>query len=92
MSELTSHGLLQPSLFDRMSGKYGLEHSPGYLMMDALSYFTSPYLYNPLNYNPLKIVLEEIVEFERLRREADDQTVSLRNQCTQRQGQSVQSR
>jgi len=69
LSELTSHGLLQPSLLDRMSGKYGLEHSPGYLMIDALSYFTSPYLYNPLNYNPLRIVLEEVVEFERLRRE-----------------------
>jgi NTE family protein len=36
--------------------------------MDVLSYFTSPYLYNPLNYNPLRDVLEETVDFERLRR------------------------
>jgi NTE family protein len=70
MSEMTSHGLMQPSLLDRMSGKFGLEHSPGYLMMDALSYFTSPYLYNPLDYNPLRIVLKEMIDFERLRREA----------------------
>ena len=69
MSERTSHGMLQPSLIDKMSGKFGLEHSPGYLFMDTLSYFTSPYLFNPLNYNPLKDVLEEIVDFERLRRQ-----------------------
>jgi NTE family protein len=69
LSDMTSHGILQPSMFDRMSGKFGLAHSPGYLFMDALSYFTSPYLYNPLDYNPLRIVLDEIVDFERLRRE-----------------------
>ncbi len=70
MSDMTSHGLMQPSLIDRMTGNFGLEHSPGYLFMDAVSYFTSPYLYNPLNYNPLRIVLDEIVDFERLRRES----------------------
>jgi NTE family protein len=70
MSDMTSHGLMQPSLIDKMTGNFGLEHSPGYLFMDAVSYFTSPYLYNPLNYNPLRIVLDEIVDFERLRRES----------------------
>jgi NTE family protein len=67
MSETTSHGMMQPSLVDKMSGKFGLDHSPGYLFMDALSYFTSPYFYNPLNFNPLKSVLKEVVDFERLR-------------------------
>ncbi len=69
MSDRTSHGMLQPSLIDKMSGKFGLEHSPGYLFMNTLGYFTSPYLYNPLNYNPLKAVLEQIVDFERLSRQ-----------------------
>src|ERR1700693_1888772 len=36
MSETTSHGMLQPSWIDKMNGKFGLEHSPGYLFMDAL--------------------------------------------------------
>jgi hypothetical protein len=36
-------------------------------MQDALSYISSPYLYNPLNYNLLREVLEEVVDFERLR-------------------------
>jgi NTE family protein len=69
LSESTSHGFMQPSLLDRISGKYGLDHSPGYLFMDALSYFTSPYLYNPLNLNPLRDVLAQTVDFDRLRRE-----------------------
>jgi NTE family protein len=53
-------------LLDKFSGNFGLEHSPGYLFLDAMSYFTSPYLYNPLNYSPLRDVLEEVIDFERL--------------------------
>ena len=45
-----------------MNGKFGLEHTPGYLFMDALMYFTSPYFYNPLNRNPIKDALEEIAQ------------------------------
>jgi NTE family protein len=69
MSEATSHGLMQPSLLDKLSGKFGLDHSPGYIFMDAVSYFTSPYFYNPMNYDPLRNVLAGIVDFDRLRRQ-----------------------
>lgn len=69
MSDKVSHGMLQPSLLDKLTGNFGLERSPGYLCFHAVSYFASPYLYNPLNYNPLRLVLEEIVDFERLRRQ-----------------------
>jgi NTE family protein len=62
-----SHGPFQASLIDKMSASFGLEHSPGYVLMDALSYFSSPYQYNPFNYNPLKSVLEEVIDFEILR-------------------------
>jgi NTE family protein len=67
MSETTAHGVLQPSLLDRMKGNFGLEYSPGYRFVDALMYFTSPDFFNPLNHNPIRTVLEEIVDFERLR-------------------------
>jgi len=69
-SARTSHGVMQPSLLDKMSGKYGLDHSLGYLFMDALMYFTSPHMYNPFNINPLKSLLEETVDFERLRQQS----------------------
>ena len=59
--------MVQPSLLDRIEGNFGLEYSPGYLFVDALMYFTSPDFFNPLNHNPVKTVLEEIVDFERLR-------------------------
>jgi NTE family protein len=67
MSETTAHGVVQPSLLDRMKGNFGLEYSPGYLFVDALMYFTSPHFFNPLNHNPVRTVLEEIVDFQRLR-------------------------
>jgi NTE family protein len=69
-SKTASNAMLQPSLIDRASGKFGLENSPGYLFMDALSYFTSPYLYNPLNHNPLRNLLEDAIDFERLRQQS----------------------
>lgn len=37
------------------------------LWADIASRFTSPYDFNPLNINPLKEVLEELVDFERVR-------------------------
>jgi NTE family protein len=67
ISAAASHGVFQPSLIDKMNGNFGLEHSPGYLLMGALSCFASPYQLNPFDYNPLKNLLEEIVDFARLR-------------------------
>jgi NTE family protein len=67
MSAAASHGVLQPSLIDRMNGNFGLENSPGYILMSALSYFASPYQLNPFDYNPIKSLIEEMVDFERLR-------------------------
>jgi NTE family protein len=68
LSDKASHGMLQPSWIDKVGGNFGLDHSPGYQLFNVMSYFTSPYLYNPTNYNPLRTVLEEIVDFEALRR------------------------
>jgi NTE family protein len=62
-----SHSPFQPSLFDKMTANFGLEHSPGYVFMEALGYYSSPYQCNPFNYNPLKKLLEEVVDFEHLR-------------------------
>lgn len=70
LSAAASNTMLRPSPLDRMRGNFGLEHSPGYMFVNVLSYFTSPYWYNPLNHNPLKEALEAIVDFERLRHES----------------------
>ena len=69
MSQTASHGFLQPSVIDKMGSDFGLDNSPGYMFMNALTYFSSPYQFNPLDFNPLKCLLEEVVDFERLRRQ-----------------------
>ncbi len=69
VSALASRGVFQPSLFDKANPNFGLEHSPGYLFMESLSYFASPYQMNPLNYNPLKELLAEAINFERVRQQ-----------------------
>ena len=69
ISDAASRGIFSPSPLDKANPGYGLEHSPGYLMMESLSYFASPYQMNPLNYNPFKELLEEVIDFERVRRQ-----------------------
>ncbi len=58
---------LQPSLFDRLTNNQWLEHSPAHLVFDIVSRVLSPYQFNPLNHNPLREVIEQIVDFDRLR-------------------------
>ena len=45
-----------------------IERTPTYWMFDALIRTFSPYQLNPFNFNPLRTVLENHVDFERLRR------------------------
>lgn len=59
---------LQRSPIDRLLGRYNLDHSPGYLMMDWLSRSFSPYDLNPLGHDPLRRVLEAQVDFARVNR------------------------
>jgi NTE family protein len=60
---------LQPSPWDRLTHNHGLDNSPAYAAFDILSRIYSPYQLNPLNINPLKTVLEEVVDFEKLQRD-----------------------
>jgi NTE family protein len=68
-AELARSSPLQPSWYDRLTRNYALTHSPGYLLLDLLSRIFSPYQFNPFNYNPLKSILEQVVDFRRLRHE-----------------------
>ena len=59
---------IQRGLFDRMMGNWRLDHSPSYVTFDFLSRMLSPYQLNPFDYNPLKQVLQEVIEFDTIRR------------------------
>jgi NTE family protein len=52
---------------DRLFGRWSLDHSPGYLLMDTLTRVVSPYDLNPLNLNPVRDLIAEVVDFERVR-------------------------
>jgi NTE family protein len=69
VAELAQSTPLQPSWYDRLARNYGLTYSPGYLFFDMLTRIFSPYELNPFNYNPLKSILEDVIDFERLRRD-----------------------
>jgi NTE family protein len=68
VARIAKSSFLQPSWYDRMTHNHRLEHSPGYFFFDMMSRVFSPYQINPLNYNPLRTVLEEVIDFEGLRR------------------------
>ncbi|HSU62341.1 MAG TPA: patatin-like phospholipase family protein [Burkholderiales bacterium] len=67
ISEAAQPYLLQPSWLDRSRNLGSLDHSPGYLFMDMLSRFFSPYELNPMNHNPLRDVLSKVIDFDALR-------------------------
>jgi NTE family protein len=58
---------LQQSWFDRLFGGYGLEFSPSYQMFDFMTRVLSPYQFNPSDINPLRELLVDSIDFERLR-------------------------
>jgi NTE family protein len=59
---------LQPSWYDQNFGKKGnMDYSFGYKLTELISLYFSPYQLNPLGNNPLKNILLDIVDFDRLR-------------------------
>src|SRR6202041_1614481 len=67
MSDTTSTSIIAPSFFDKMNPNFGLEPSPGYVMVGMISRFMSPYQLNPFDMNPMRDLLNEVVDFERVR-------------------------
>jgi NTE family protein len=67
IAHLASLGPLQPSIFDRLTHNHELTFTPAFVMLDLMTRLFSPYQLNPTNYNPLRGILEQIVDFDRLR-------------------------
>jgi NTE family protein len=57
---------LQRSPLDRLMGRWTLDTSPAYVAMDLMSRVLSPYDLNPLGLNPLRGILAESIDFDRL--------------------------
>jgi len=66
VSEAARYSPIQRSLWDRLSGNFSLDHSPTYLWFEQLTRMYSPYELNPLDLNPLRDLLLETVDFDRV--------------------------
>lgn len=56
--------VIQRTPWDKLTGNWSMNHSPGYLMADMITRLASPYTLNPLGLNPLQDFLNEHVDFE----------------------------
>jgi NTE family protein len=68
VSRAAAFSPLQRSPLDRLLGRWTLDTSPAYVAMDLLTRVLSPYNLNPLGLNPLRDILAESIDFERLAR------------------------
>jgi len=66
VSRAAAFSPLQRSPLDRLMGRWTLDTSPFYILTDLMSRVLSPYDLNPTGYNPLRAVLAESIDFERL--------------------------
>src|SRR5258705_13466128 len=68
VSQAAAFSPLQRSPLDRLMGRWTLDTSPAYLAMDLMARVVSPYDLNPLGLNPLRSILDESIDFDRLAR------------------------
>ena len=66
VSETGQSSPIQRGLLARMMGSWSLTTSPSYVYFDLLSRLASPYDMNPLDYNPLRDLVEELVDFDKV--------------------------
>jgi NTE family protein len=67
MSEFAQLGLVHRTPLDRVFGNWNLDYAPGFLFFDALVRQFSPYQLNPTNYHPLRVLLDDFLEVEKIR-------------------------
>jgi NTE family protein len=68
VSRAAAFSPLQRSPLDRLMGRWTLDTSPAYIAMDLMSRLLSPYDLNPFGLNPLRTILAESIDFDRLAR------------------------
>jgi len=68
VSQAAAFSPLQRSPLDRLMGRWTLDTSPAYLAMDLMTRVLSPYDLNPFGLNPLRTILDEVIDFDRVAR------------------------
>lgn len=57
----------QRTPLDHLMGRWTLDSSPAYAFFQMATSMVSPYEFNPFNINPLRSLLAELIDFERVR-------------------------
>jgi NTE family protein len=66
VSRAAAFSPLQRSPLDRLMGRWSLDTSPAYVATDLMTRLLSPYDLNPLAFHPLRKILNDSIDFERL--------------------------
>jgi NTE family protein len=66
VSEAARFSPFQRSPLDVLLGRWTLDHSPVFVAMEMMARMFSPYDLNPGGANPLRRILDDIIDFERL--------------------------
>jgi NTE family protein len=75
---------LRRTPLDKLLGRWTLDTSPLFVAMDMMSRLYSPYDFNLTGSNPLRKLLEELIDFERLKRASIKLFISATNVRTGR--------
>ena len=67
IAESGRFSIFQPTPFDKLFGNHNLDNSPAYQVFDIWTRIFSPYQFNPQGVNPLRKILEDLIDFERLK-------------------------
>jgi len=68
VAEAARFSPFQRGPLDVLLGRWSLDHSPAYVAIDMMTRIFSPYDLNPSGKNPLRAILAEQIDFERLSR------------------------
>lgn len=66
VAEAATFSPFQRSPLDRMMGRWSLDYSPMYIATDLIARLVSPYAFGAGGTNPLRDILTEMVDFDRL--------------------------
>jgi NTE family protein len=66
VSDAARFSPIQRTPWDRLLGNDSLDHSPSYLLLESLTQLIAPAKLNPLAINPLRDLVLELVDFERV--------------------------
>lgn len=65
-SEAAALSPFRRSLWNQFTSNWSLNNAPGYLYFEMMRRIASPYDFNPFDYNPMREIVEELVDFERV--------------------------